>query len=53
MRTTITVDDKVWEEFEVEIIRRYGKCRFRKKALEEAILSWTGTRRIATPRAQR
>jgi len=51
MRTTINVDDKVWEEFEVEVVRRYGKCRFRKKALEEAIQSWTGMRRAVKLRA--
>jgi hypothetical protein len=40
MRTTISVDDKIWKEFELEIIRRYGKCKYRKRALEEAIGSW-------------
>jgi hypothetical protein len=40
MRTTINVDDKIWKEFELEIIRRYGKCKYRKRALEEAIGSW-------------
>jgi metal-responsive CopG/Arc/MetJ family transcriptional regulator len=40
MRTTINVNDRLWNEFEVEIIRRYGKCRFRKKAIEEAIRLW-------------
>jgi len=40
MRTTINVDDKIWKEFELEIIRRFGKCKYRKKALEEAIGSW-------------
>jgi hypothetical protein len=44
MRTTITVNEKVWQEFEVEVIRRYGKCRFRKKALEEAIQLWIKAR---------
>jgi hypothetical protein len=43
MRTTINVDDKIWKEFELEIIRRYGKCKFRKKALEEAIRLWIAT----------
>jgi metal-responsive CopG/Arc/MetJ family transcriptional regulator len=41
MRTTINVDEKIWKEFELEVIRRYGNCRSRKKALEEAIRSWT------------
>ena len=40
MRTTINVDDKVWKEFELEVIRRYGKYRFRRKALEEAVRCW-------------
>ncbi|MGP8070934.1 MAG: hypothetical protein ACLP5V_13705 [Candidatus Bathyarchaeia archaeon] len=40
MRTTINVNDKLWNEFELEIIRRYGKCKFRKKALEQAIGLW-------------
>ncbi len=40
MRTTINVKDRLWNEFELEIIRRYGKCKFRKEALEEAIGLW-------------
>ena len=40
MRTTINVKDGLWNQFELEIIKRYGKCRFRKKALEEAIGLW-------------
>jgi hypothetical protein len=40
MRTTINIDDKIWRQFELEVIRRYGKYKFRKKALEEAIVSW-------------
>lgn len=46
MRTTINVNDRLWNEFEVEIIRRYGKCRFRKKAIEEAIRLWINDKRV-------
>jgi len=47
MRTTINVNDGLWNEFELAIIRRYGKCRFRKKALEEAIRLWINDKRRA------
>jgi hypothetical protein len=36
MRTTINIDDKIWNQFELEIIRRFGNCRSRKKALKKA-----------------
>ena len=40
MRKTVEVPDKLWREFEVYAVKKFGYYGAIKKALEEAIRLW-------------